>query len=304
VLRWRLLSSLVILALILSLVALDQRQIGPPGIWLAPIFLLVAIFGTEEVISLVRTQKHDPIPWATYIGSLGLALAGCELLIGSLLKPYITISAMVPAATQTSWPILALAIGIILVFAGEMARFTRAGEGSIVNAALAIFAMAYVGGLMCFLAKLRLEDPARGLFAFLSVPVIVKLADTGAYTTGRIFGRHKMTPLLSPGKTWEGAVGGVLFGCLGSWLAFTYLFPAMTGLGPERIPPLPAILLYGLALTAAGMHGDLAESLLKRDMQRKDSSTWLPGLGGILDIIDSVLMAAPVAYVFWHFGWL
>lgn len=303
-LRWRLLSSLVILALILSLVALDQRQIGPPGIWLAPIFLLVTILGTEEVISLVRTQRHDPLPWATYIGSVALSCAGCEILIANLLRHYLTIAPTNPAATPTNWSLLALALGVILVLGGEMARFTRAGQGSIVNAALAIFGMVYVGGLMSFLAKLRLEDEQRGLFAFVSVPIIVKLADTGAYATGRMFGRHKMTPLLSPGKTWEGALGGVLFGCLGSWLAFTYLLPALTGVAPGRIPQLPVILAYGLALTAAGMHGDLAESLLKRDMQRKDSSTWLPGLGGVLDIIDSVLVAAPVAYVFWHFGWL
>lgn len=298
-LRWRLLSSLVILALILTLVALDHQRIGPPGIWLLPLFLLVTILGTEEVISLVRNQQHDPIPWATYIGSVALSLAGCDWLIANLLKPYWN----VPDFWSTNWSLLALALGVILALGGEMARFKRAGEGSIVNAALAIFAMVYVGGLISFLAKLRLEDEARGLFAFVSVPVIVKLADTGAYATGRMFGRHKMTPLLSPGKTWEGAIGGVLFGCLGSWLAFTYLYPAMTG-GSVKVPALPAILAYGLALTAAGMHGDLAESLLKRDMQRKDSSTWLPGLGGILDIIDSILIAAPVAYVFWHFGWL
>jgi phosphatidate cytidylyltransferase len=63
-----------------------------------------------------------------------------------------------------------------------------------------------------------------------------------------------------------------------------------------------ASLLYGLILAAAGMHGDLAESMLKRDMQRKDSSTWLPGLGGVLDIVDSVLVAAPCAYLCWVLG--
>jgi phosphatidate cytidylyltransferase len=300
VLRWRLLSSLVILTLILSLVALDQRQIGPPGIWLAPIFLLVTILGTEEAISLVRAQRHDPLPWTTYLGSVAFALSGCDKLVANLLKPYVSL----PEYWFDNWPFFALALGIIVALGGEMVRFKRAGEGAIVNAALALFAMVYVGGLMSFLAKLRLEDETRGLFAFLSVPIIVKLADTGAYATGRSIGRHKMTPLLSPGKTWEGAVGGVVFGCLGSWLSFTYLYPALTGLGPEQVPPLSAILIYGLALTAAGMHGDLAESLLKRDMQRKDSSTWLPGLGGILDIIDSMLVAAPVAYLFWHFRWL
>jgi phosphatidate cytidylyltransferase len=300
VLRWRLLSSFVILAILLSLVALDYQQIGPAGIWLAPIFLIVTVLGTEEVISLLRNQRHDPLPVPTYIGSVALALAGCYWLIAQLLSKVMN----VPDVTFTNWSLIALALGVILAFGGEMWRFKRAGEGSIVNAALAIFAMVYVGGLMSFLAKLRLDtDGDRGLFAFLSVPIIVKLADTGAYATGRMFGRHKMTPLLSPGKTWQGAIGGVFFGCLGSWLAFTYLLPALSRT-PIAQPQLIAVLAYGLALTAAGMHGDLAESLLKRDMQRKDSSTWLPGLGGVLDIVDSVLIAAPVAYLFWQMGWV
>jgi phosphatidate cytidylyltransferase len=162
--------------------------------------------------------------------------------------------------------------------------------------------MVYVGGLMMFMAWQRLDH---GVFAFLTVPVIVKSGDTGAYTFGRLFGRHKMTPLLSPGKTWEGAVGGIASACLASWLCFTYLQPAMTSIpATTAAPSLVAVLLYGLALTLAGMHGDLAESLLKRDMNRKDSSTWLPGLGGVLDIIDSMLIASPVAYLFWHLGWV
>jgi phosphatidate cytidylyltransferase len=299
VLRWRLLSSFVILSLLLSLVALDYQQIGLAGIWLAPVFLIVTVLATEEVISLLRNQRHDPIPWATYLGSVALALAGCYWLIVQLLGKVMN----VPDWSGTNWSLLALALGVILALGGEMWRFKRAGEGSIVNAALAIFAMVYVGGLMSFLAKLRL-DVEPGLFAFLSVPVIVKLADTGAYATGRIFGRHKMTPLLSPGKTWEGAIGGVFFGCLGSWLAFRYLLPSMRTTTPLFEPHWIGVIAYGLALTLAGMHGDLAESLLKRDMQRKDSSTWLPGLGGVLDIIDSVLIAAPVAYLFWEMGWL
>jgi phosphatidate cytidylyltransferase len=299
VLRWRLLSSFVILTVLLSVVALDHQGIGPAGIWLAPIFLIVTVLGTEEVISLLRNQKHDPLPLPTYIGSVALALAGCYWLIVKLLNN----SPELPQGTFTNWSLVALALGVILAFGGEMWRFKRAGEGSIVNAALSIFAMVYVGGLMSFLAMLRL-DVNPGLFAFLSVPIIVKLADTGAYATGRMFGRHKMTPLLSPGKTWEGAVGGLCFGCLGSWLAFTYLLPAMHPSPVLLTPNLGAILAYGVALTAAGMHGDLAESLLKRDMQRKDSSTWLPGLGGVLDVIDSVLVAAPVAYVFWRMDWL
>ncbi|WP_425616540.1 phosphatidate cytidylyltransferase [Anatilimnocola sp. NA78] len=301
-LRWRLLSSFIIIAVMLALVALDHREVGLglPGVWLLPVLLIVTVLGTEEVISLLRNQNHRPVEWVTYVGSVGIALAGAEKLLkdvwaqfGGTLEP-----------AWEGWPMLAVAGGVILAFGGEMARFRKAGEGAIVNAALALFAMIYVGGLMTFLAWQRLQF---GTFAFLSIPIVVKFADTGAYTLGRLIGRHKMTPLLSPGKTWQGALGGVLTGCAASWLSFTYLQPALLSkeaAAAHASPPLIAILLYGLALTLAGMHGDLAESLLKRDMNRKDSSTWLPGLGGVLDIIDSVLIAAPVAYLFWHMGWV
>jgi phosphatidate cytidylyltransferase len=82
---------------------------------------------------------------------------------------------------------------------------------------------------------------------------------------------------------------------------FRFAGPAMVGTGFIQ-PPLWASLLYGLILALAGMIGDLAESMLKRDMERKDSSTWLPGLGGVLDILDAVLVAGPVSYVCWVAG--
>lgn len=283
-----------------TLITLDHLHfgVGIAGVWLAPVLLLVTILATEETISLLRNQKHDPIAWVVYTGSLLLALSGCDLLLKQILFRF----GFPNYELWAGWPALALAAGVILAFSGEMARFKKAGEGSIVNAALAIFAMVYVGGLMLFLAWQRLHH---GTFAFLTIPIIVKSADTGAYFTGRLTGRHKMTPLLSPGKTWEGAVGGLVAGCAASWLCFAILqprlFPSAT---PAVMPSLMAVLFYGSALTLAGMHGDLSESLLKRDMQRKDSSTWLPGLGGVLDVIDSMLVAAPVAYLFWNSGWL
>jgi phosphatidate cytidylyltransferase len=112
-----------------------------------------------------------------------------------------------------------------------------------------------------------------------------------------------MTPRLSPGKTWEGAFGGLATACVVSWAVFRFAGPAVVGSSYVE-PPLWATIVYGLALGIAGMIGDLAESMLKRDMERKDSSTWLPGLGGVLDIVDAVLVAAPVEYVCWIAGLL
>jgi phosphatidate cytidylyltransferase len=139
------------------------------------------------------------------------------------------------------------------------------------------------------------------MLALLSLLVIVKTADTGAFAFGKSFGRHKMTPALSPGKTWEGSIGGLATAGLASWAMFHFAGPELVGTGYVE-PPLLAALAYGLLLGVAGIIGDLAESLLKRDMERKDSSSWLPGLGGVLDIIDSVLVAGPVAWLCWVFG--
>jgi phosphatidate cytidylyltransferase len=201
------------------------------------------------------------------------------------------------------WPLVAFALGVVLVLACEMSRFGQAGS-RIVDAALGIFALSYIGVLISFWALLRLAPGHRlGIAALFSMLLIVKMADTGAYFCGRMFGRTKMTPLLSPGKTWEGAAGGVVTACIISWLFFRFVASAMVGSG-YRAPALGAPLAYGALLAVAGMVGDLAESLLKREMDRKDSSTWLPGLGGVLDIIDAVLVAGPVAFVCWECGLL
>jgi phosphatidate cytidylyltransferase len=188
-----------------------------------------------------------------------------------------------------------------------MARYRAPGK-SIVNAALAFFAVGYVGGLFSFLLQLRVVGPAGasstvgefGIVPLASLLLVVKFSDTGAYTVGRLFGRHKMTPTLSPGKTWEGAIGGLAAGCLGAWISQYVLLPQSVDLS-SMSPAAPAWgwLAYGLMVGVAGMLGDLAESLLKRDMGRKDSSTWMPGFGGVLDILDSALFAAPVAYLCW-----
>ena len=108
-----------------------------------------------------------------------------------------------------------------------------------------------------------------------------------------------MAPSLSPGKTIEGAVGGIAFAILGAWLSVAVLFPLATG-SPSQTTWV-GVVIYGLAVGLAGMLGDLAESLIKRDVMRKDSGTNVPGFGGFLDVYDSLLLAAPVAFGLWAF---
>jgi phosphatidate cytidylyltransferase len=308
-LRWRLISAAVILAVLLTLVWLDFRQavFGVPGVWLFPVLLAVSLMAAEEVLSLVSHKDVRPVAWVIYVGTALISLAAalpmvCELFGWKL-----------PADNplgRFGWPVVSLALAAIGVLIAEMTRYERPGR-SVVTASLGIFTLVYVGLLASFMALLRLHElPAAGsssgdwgMVALLSTLFIVKAADVGAYATGRNFGRHKMAPVLSPGKTWEGAAGGLATACLVSWAFFRFAAPQLVGAG-YAVPPLWTVILYGLALGVAGMIGDLAESLLKRDMERKDSSTWLPGLGGVLDIIDAVLVAAPVSYLFWVFGWI
>ena len=191
--------------------------------------------------------------------------------------------------------LLAIAFGVLIAFVGEMLRFKLPG-GHLINLSGAVFAIVYIGLLGSFMVMLRI---AYGVAAVVSLIVVTKLCDVGAYTVGRLIGRHKMAPSLSPGKTIEGFVGGMSFAILGAWFSTAILFPFATN-EPSKTTWV-GVVVYGLAVGCAGALGDLAESLIKRDVMRKDSGTNVPGFGGFLDIFDSLLLAAPVAFGLWAF---
>ena len=293
-LRWRLISAALIVSSLLALIWLDYRQgvHGTPGLWLFPVLLLVSMLATEELLSLLRSKGHQPVAWVVYVGNLVIPLAACLPVIASLV-----------GLKYVVWPLAPLAavpVVVILILVGEMGRFKQPGT-AVVNTALSVFAIVYIGLLISFWALLRLyRDNSTGTTALVSMLLIVKMADTGAYAFGRAFGRHKVTPILSPGKTWAGIIGGAATACATSWIFFNFS-PLRTG---GMVPPIGSVVAYGGLLAIAGMIGDLAESLIKRDMERKDSSTWLRGLGGVLDIIDAPLVAGPVAWLCWTLGLL
>ena len=171
--------------------------------------------------------------------------------------------------------------------------------------ALTSLAFAFLGVPFAFFALLRLfHDNATGMIALLSMLVVVKMSDTGAYFVGRFFGRTRMTPILSPKKTWEGAIGGIVVAALSSCAFFAFAAPLMLPENQANANAFwwPATLAYGALLAIAGIVGDLAESLIKRDLGAKDSGRGLPGMGGVLDVLDSPLAAAPIAYLCWAGG--
>ena len=191
--------------------------------------------------------------------------------------------------------LLAIAFGVLIAFVGEMLRFKLPG-GHMINLSGAVFAIVYIGLLGSFMVLLRV---AYGIMAVFSMALITKMCDVGAYTVGRLIGRHKMAPSLSPGKTIEGGIGGMCFAVLAAWFSTAVLFPLATGV-PSKTTWI-GVVIYGLSVGLAGALGDLAESLIKRDVSRKDSGVNVPGFGGFLDIFDSLLLAAPVAFGLWAF---
>ena len=288
-LRWRLLLGTIVVAALVAIAWLDQRA-PIPGLWLLPVAAVFTVLASQEMLGLARAGQLRPLPWTVYVGNLLILLANWQqVLQGKGREPF----------SPTEWPLLVLGVWLLVAFAAEITRYRRAG-GVTANLAVTVFALLYVGLMMSFVVQLRL---VWGIGALASLLLPVKMGDIGAYTVGRLIGRHKLAPHLSPGKTIEGAVGALIFGCVGSWACFAWLVPATV---TEAVKPGPTYgwIVYGLLMAGAGMIGDLAESLLKRDVGVKDSSTWLPGFGGVLDMVDSVLLAAPLAWLCWALGWV
>ena len=290
-LRWRLLIGAGLIAALVALMAMDCRATSP-GTWLLVLALVAGLGGAQEVVGLLHAGGYRPLASVIYFGSL--------LVIASNLLPlhWRPVDES-HALARLAWPAIAFTFSMMAALVGEMRRYERPG-GVIVNVGLATFGVAYIGLLLSFTVQLRvLGGPQDGIVALAALVAVVKAGDTGAYTFGRLLGRHKMTPVLSPGKTWEGAAGGLLSAVLAAYLVMTFLPRAM---GHTLAQTSWSWLLFGSVVGIAGILGDLAESLFKRDMGRKDSSTWMPGFGGILDVLDSILFAAPVAYLCWYLG--
>jgi len=202
------------------------------------------------------------------------------------------------------WIVSTFAAIVVAAFLVEIGTFQVPGE-SVKRIALVIFVVAYLGLLPSFLAQLRwLPEPAnaneersgaRATVALAMTIFVPKCCDVGAYFTGRWLGRHALAPVLSPKKTWEGAAGG-----LAAAVAAALVFVLVSGL-PLLQGGLLVAAAFGLSVGTAAMLGDLAESLIKRDCQRKDASQVVPGFGGVLDVVDSIVFAAPVAYCWFRF---
>jgi len=155
-----------------------------------------------------------------------------------------------------------------------------------------LFGLMYVPWLLNFIQKINFFPKANGTYYVLYFILVTKFSDTGAYAVGSLLGKHKMIPRISPGKTWEGFAGAVAVSTLASLLFAHFTGERLTGMNWKH-----AVIL-GVLLSTSAVIGDLIESLFKREAGVKDSGNYFPGIGGILDLLDSLLFNAPLMYLY------
>lgn len=277
-LRTRLLMGSVLIAVAVGALVLDQ-YLAP---WFPFLFVLVlaaSCLACAELLHLLGAER-GPSPWFCYPAVIALVVANW--------LAHVPLKTIRISADPWDW-ILSTFICVVLgVFLVEMASFEKPGV-SVPRMALTLWLVAYVGLLPSFLTQLRwIHDVKRGSVALALAIFVPKMCDTGAYFTGRLLGRHPMAPVLSPKKTWEGVAGGLTLAVL-TTIAIDRL------LGPV-FPNIGSAISFGVIVGIVGLLGDLAESLIKRDVQQKDASKVMPGFGGVLDVVDSIIFAAPVAF--------
>ena len=293
-LRWRLLVSAILIPMFFGCFYLDS-QLGPS----APIFLVVviglAICGAGEMVDLLWTRSFTPNK---------IIVSGCCVLVAAAAwwGRFGHMPIKIPSDDNTlAQVMLAYAMTILVLFLLATHRYREPGA-SMETLGAELLIVSYVGVLLGVVAQLRwVAGSQAGYLVIGSLLIVTKGGDVGAYFFGRLFGRRKMVPHLSPGKTWAGGVGALVGSAFSAVAWLHYSTPLFTPADqPTWQPPIwYASAVYGLILGVTGLVGDLCESLIKRDVGKKDSSSLLPGFGGILDLIDSVLYAGPVAYVLW-----
>jgi phosphatidate cytidylyltransferase len=242
-------------------------------------------FGLVEFYGLV--EKRGLVCFK-YVGLLG----GVLLMVGTFLH-CIGIVGMhdSPARVndfETSFLIL-FVLGLCL-----RQFVSRSNTAGILAIATTLFGLMYVPWLLNFIQKINFfpDIGDNGKFYVLYFVVVTKFSDTGAYAVGSLIGRHKMIPRISPGKTWEGFGGAIVVSTAASLVFTHFLGSKMFGM-----KPLHGVVL-GVVLSSTAVIGDLIESLFKREAGVKDSGSLFPGIGGILDLLDSLLFNAPIMYLY------
>jgi phosphatidate cytidylyltransferase len=294
VLKYQLITGPLLVALLLALVLLDDwlDSLTLSGFWQnafmgrtrLPRGLALFCFAIFVAAPLAAREL------STIFSLQGIATRKTLTTVAAILG--VVVSYCIPERTDAVIAIAIVSTAMILVFVGALLTFSlnRNVQGVVAAAGAVMFAMVYLGFMLGFFLLLRRNHSA---WWIVGIVLITKSCDSGAYFTGRAIGKHKLIPWLSPGKTWEGLAGGIL-ASVAVGLVLAMLSQQL--LQPKDHVPYWFGLVCGVVFALVGQFGDLMKSLLKRGAGIKDSSSLLPGLGGVLDVLDSPLMVAPVAF--------
>lgn len=299
-LRRRLISAAIIIPGIILLLCLDHfmgqdSQLGRQGVILFPLAMIAAALAAGELAAMFENVANKL--------NQGLAIfTGVVMVMVTSMPAFWQDYPVDCPLGRFGWAISGAVLALVICFFFEMKNYDVAAGGSngevVDRLGRYSFIFLYLSMLFGFLLPHRtLHSNAIGIMSIVLVIATVKLSDSFAYFAGKRFGTIKLAPKLSPGKTVQGSIGGLVGGIVAALVVCYVATPAIFDVSFPK--PVWWVVLFGLLVTLAGMMGDLAESLIKRDCDTKDSSSWLPGLGGVLDILDSLVFAAPVSYLMW-----
>jgi phosphatidate cytidylyltransferase len=294
----RVVFGLLMVAALVGALWVDERFAPWYPFWLLTCGA-VMIAASRELVNLLANSTLRPSANSVFGGVLAILIANWVPHLAIQVPHSDGLQALDydPARPQDalSYIFLSFVAVTMVSFVVQSVQFEKPGRSTL-RIAGTLFVLGYVGLLGSFIVQLRwFEGRHEGLIALLFLVACAKGADTGAYTLGRLAGRHKLWPALSPHKTVEGALGGLIFA-----VAAALIVAAIARYALET-PVLSwgNAVLYGLLIGVVAQVGDLMESMIKRDCERKDASDAVPGFGGILDVVDSLIFAGPVAFVFW-----
>jgi len=285
----RLISTVILWTVIVAALFSNSRLISD-GVFLV-IMLFLATSGLWEFYGLVEKRNLVCFKWCGLLG--GVLLMGGTFLeltgqISSFTTGYVGVydSPARPNDFETGF--------LILFVLGLCVRqfVSRSNTAGILAISTTLFGLMYVPWLLNFIQKINFFPNVDGKFYVLYFILVTKFSDTGAYLVGSLIGRHKMIPRISPGKTWEGFAGAIFLSTVASVIFVRLLGARMPGMNIYH-----AVVL-GILLSLTAVVGDLIESLFKREAGVKDSGGLFPGIGGILDLLDSLLFNAPIMYLY------
>jgi len=272
--KYRIGLSLILVAAILLLII--YSHVPMMDLLFTGAVAFVACHGLTEFYQMVESKKIVPLYW------VGLSVG--FILIFSIFEE-------VSTPKHAGYPLIIFFSGLLIAF---LYMFTQNEKKPLLQLSTTFFGLIYVTIPISFslFINYRLDQGQWWLFYIL---FLTKISDTGAYFIGKTFGKHLLVPVISPKKTIEGMIGGIVVP-----LAFSLIVPLFSTLVNGADPfhfTLSGHLLFAFLISLLAQAGDLAESLLKRDAKIKDSNKW-PGLGGTLDIIDSLIFTLPFSYLY------